>query len=56
MDDPMFSHLSDATYALIGHEKEATEDLDAGLFSDRSVTAEPDIKKRVKERAERTKK
>ena len=56
MDDPMFSHLSDATYALIGHELEATEDLDDGLFSDRSVTAEPDIKKRVKERAERTKK
>ena len=56
MDDPMFSHLSDATYALIGHELEATEDLDDGMFSDRSVTAEPDIKKRVRERAERTKK
>ena len=56
MDDPMFSHLSDATYALIGHELEATEDLDDGLFSERSVSAEPNIKKRVKERAERTKK
>ena len=29
----MFSHLSDAAYALIGHEKEATKDLDRAMFS-----------------------
>ncbi|MCI8388158.1 MAG: PHP domain-containing protein [Clostridiales bacterium] len=48
MDDPMFGHLVDATYALIGHESAATENLEAGLFSDKSVSAEPDISARVK--------
>ncbi len=33
MKADMFSHLSDAAYALIGHEKEATKDLDRAMFS-----------------------
>ena len=53
MDDPMFSHLSEATYALIGHERAATENLENGLFSENSVNVEPDMKKRVKAHAER---
>lgn len=55
MDDPMFSHLSEATYALIGHEAAATENLDAGMFSDKSVAAEPDISKRIQSHAGRAK-
>ncbi|MBQ8508734.1 MAG: PHP domain-containing protein [Clostridia bacterium] len=47
MADPMFAHLSEATYALIGHEQAATASLDDGLFSAKSVAAEPSIKARV---------
>jgi hypothetical protein len=32
MDDPMFAHLNDATYALIRHETEATEDITKAMF------------------------
>ena len=32
MDDPMFAHLTDATYALIEHECAATEDITKAMF------------------------
>ncbi len=32
MDDPMFSHLTDATYALIEHENAATKDITKAMF------------------------
>ncbi len=32
MDDPMFAHLNDATYALIAHEAAATEDVTKAMF------------------------
>lgn len=32
MDDPMFAHLNDATYALIEHERAATEDITKAMF------------------------
>lgn len=32
MDDPMFAHLTDATYALIEHERAATEDITKAMF------------------------
>jgi len=32
MDDPMFAHLTDATYALIRHEEEATKDITKAMF------------------------
>lgn len=55
MSDPMFGHLVDATYALIGHESAATENLDDGLFSDKSIAAEPSIERRVQDKASKTK-
>ena len=53
MDDGMFSHLVDATYALIGHENSATESLDAGLFSDKAVSDDPDLYSRIKKQADK---
>lgn len=32
MDDPMFSHLTDATYKLIAHEEAATKDITKAMF------------------------
>lgn len=32
MDDPMFAHLTDATYALIAHEEAATKDITKAMF------------------------
>ncbi len=52
MSDPMFSHLSDATYALIGHEAAATKKLDDAMFSDASIKSEPDVKLRSKKYTE----
>lgn len=46
--DPAFGHLKDATYALIGHEKAATENLKNAMFSDFTKEKYPDIKDRVK--------
>ncbi|MBO5220125.1 MAG: PHP domain-containing protein, partial [Clostridia bacterium] len=46
MADPMFAHLSEATYALIGHELAATANIDDAMFSAKSVAAEPDVKAR----------
>ncbi|MBO4979588.1 MAG: PHP domain-containing protein, partial [Clostridia bacterium] len=33
MDDPMFSHLTDATYKLIAHEEAATKDITKAMFT-----------------------
>ena len=46
--DPSFGHLKDATYALIGHEKAATENLRNAMFSDFTKEKYPDINERVK--------
>ena len=32
MDDPMFAHLTEATYQLIAHEQAATEDITKAMF------------------------
>ncbi len=47
MTDPMFAHLSDATYALIGHEMAATKNMDDAMFSAKTVAEYPDIRARV---------
>jgi len=47
MADPMFAHLSNATYALIGHETAATASLDDAMFSEKTAAAMPDIRERV---------
>ncbi len=47
MRRPEFGHLADATWALIGHEKAATEDPGKGFFSVESVKKYPDLKERI---------
>jgi hypothetical protein len=44
-----FSHLIDSTWALIGHEKAATEDPAKGMFSKASIKTRLDLKKRISE-------
>lgn len=46
--DKMFSHLEEATWALIGHERAATKNLDDGMFSKETLEKYPDIKERTK--------
>ena len=46
---PEYSHLIDATWALIGHEAISTkEGLDVGMFSEKTKSELPNIKDRVK--------
>jgi predicted metal-dependent phosphoesterase TrpH len=42
-----FSNLVDATWALIGHEKAATEDMKKGIFSQEMVNRCPDLSQRI---------
>ncbi len=46
--NPAFSHLLDATWALIAHEWRASEDAEKGFFSETSVKAWPELNERVK--------
>ena len=46
--DPVFSHLIDATWALINHEAAATKCEDCGMFSDKTIKLYPNISDRVK--------
>lgn len=55
MQKDMFHHLSDAAYALIGHERMATEDLSAAMFSRETRKAYPDLDDRVTYYAEQVK-
>jgi predicted metal-dependent phosphoesterase TrpH len=48
LNDPMFSHLTDATWALINHEKRSAESEAFGMFSPKATEQFPDIKDRVK--------
>ena len=43
-----YPHLMTATYALIGHEKAATEDLKNAMFSDETVKKYHDLENRIK--------
>ncbi len=50
---PEYSHLIEATWALIGHEAISTKQgLDAGMFSEKTKKELPNIKDRVKKYAE----
>ncbi len=42
-----FRNLIDSTWALIGHEKSATEDIRKGMFSLRTVSKVPDLNERI---------
>ena len=46
--DPAFAHLSDATWALIGHEIAATEDINKAMFSDWAKQTYPDLNDRIR--------
>jgi len=43
-----FQNLIDSTWALIGHEAEATEDLEKGMFSGRTVRKYPTLEERIR--------
>lgn len=45
--NPEFSNLYDATLALIGHEKAATENLENGMFSAQTIEKYPDLEERI---------
>lgn len=47
LKEPMFQNLMDSTWALIGHEIAATEDLFRGMFSDKTIKEYPDIQERI---------
>lgn len=50
--DPSYAHLMTATYALIGHEKAATENINNAMFSDETIKKYPDLDSRIKAYAE----
>ncbi len=45
--DPAFHPLMEATWALIGHEKQATMDLSRSMFSPAAIAKYPDLKERI---------
>ena len=47
MKDPMFANLIDATWALIGHEREATKDINAGMFTLQTINQIPSLTERI---------
>ena len=47
MRDPMFSNLFDAAWALIGHERLASEQLVKGMFSSQTTDLIPDLADRI---------
>lgn len=47
MKDPMFANLIDATWALIGHEREATKDITGGMFTVQTISRIPSLKERI---------
>lgn len=44
---PEFSNLYDATWALIGHERVATKNLEDAMFSDKIIAKYPDLRERI---------
>jgi predicted metal-dependent phosphoesterase TrpH len=52
LEDPRYSHLVEATWALIGHEKCATKNLYDGMFTSKTVKRFPDLDYRIKVFAE----
>ena len=47
MRDPMFSNLYDAAWALIGHERQASEQLQKGMFSSQTICSMPSLTDRI---------
>ena len=47
LDDPAYKHLITATWALIGHEREASENIENSMFSAKTVAALPKLGDRI---------
>lgn len=47
MRDEFFSNLIDATWALIGHERQASVDLNKNMFSEETIRLYPDLAQRI---------
>ena len=45
--DEEFSNLYDAAWALIGHEKAATENIEKAMFSEKTLAAMPKLEDRI---------
>lgn len=48
MRNPEFANLYESTWALIGHEKAATEDIENGMFSKKTLEKYPDLNERIR--------
>lgn len=49
LSDPAFAHLTDTTWALVGHEISATKDLSTGMFADDAKLDPEALKQRIEE-------
>ena len=49
LKDPAFAHLTDTTWALVGHEKAATENISSGMFADGKALGGEELQERVRE-------
>jgi hypothetical protein len=47
LSDSVFAHLTDTTWALVGHEMAATNDINNGMFSDRKVLSSEALNERI---------
>ncbi|NLA83310.1 MAG: hypothetical protein GX854_02010 [Clostridiales bacterium] len=47
MRDEKYRNLLDSTWALIGHELIATEDITRGMFSEETINKYPDLEERI---------
>ena len=46
--DEAHKNLVESTWALIGHEKAATDNLECGMFTSRTVVRYPDLDERIR--------
>lgn len=48
LQNPLYSHLIQSTWALIGHEKAAAKDVSGGMFTQKTIKNHPDLTERIK--------
>jgi len=48
LQNPLYHNLIESTWALIGHENEATKDSTKGMFSAQIIAEYPELSQRVK--------
>ncbi len=47
LEEPEFQHLVTSTWALIGHELAATEDVNSGMFNKKTIENMPNLQQRI---------